>query len=150
VDEKWVSTDAVTRAVYRARMAVGELNTSRRSEDIERARKGVEFELERALRLLGHPWTGPQTPGPRAGAKGVIVAMDEELPFEDPYKDWTPKQCRALYETTPPPVAETVTTRTWDGRVISQVPIPERPPCGKDDKHCGLRGGSAHCGGCRD
>lgn len=134
---------------------MGELNTSRRSEDIERARKGVEFELERALRLMDHPWEGPASPGPvagrpRGGAKGEIVAVDEELPFVDPYADWTPEQRRSLYETTPPPVADTVTTRTWDGKVISQVPLPERPPCGRDDKHCGLRGGSAHCGGCRD
>lgn len=70
--------DAITRAVWRARTAVGELNVSRRSEDLERARKGVEFELEHALRLLGTPWTGPQSPGPVIGA---APPPDPELPF---------------------------------------------------------------------
>lgn len=69
--------DAIARAVWRARTAVGELNASRRSEDLERARKGVEFELERALHLLGIPWSGPQTPGPVAGPP----APEPELPF---------------------------------------------------------------------
>lgn len=26
----------------------------------------------------------------------------------------------------------------------------DRVPCGRADAACGLRGGSAHCGGCRD
>lgn len=47
--------DAIN-AVLRARTAVGELNTSRTSEDIERVRKGVEHELETALRAFGVDW----------------------------------------------------------------------------------------------
>lgn len=71
--------DAITRAVWRARTAVGELNASRRSEDLERARKGVEFELEHALRLLGTPWRG----GHRADVMIVddCPPPDPELPF---------------------------------------------------------------------
>lgn len=76
-DQDPARMDAVTRAVWRARTAVGELNASRRSEDLERARKGVEFELEHALRILGTPWTGPQSPGPVVGPP----APEPELPF---------------------------------------------------------------------
>lgn len=108
---------------------MGELNTSRRSEDIERVRKGVEYELERALRLAGHPWEGHRSPGPVIGDyKGETVAVDEELPFEDSYAAWTPEQRRTLYENFPKP----------------------KPPCGKADAHCGFLGGSARCGGCRN
>lgn len=46
----------VAAAVIRARRVVGELNTDRSSDAIERARKGVEHELESALRVLGVPW----------------------------------------------------------------------------------------------
>lgn len=58
--------DQIVRALRRARMALGALELSRRSDDIERARKGAEHELETALALLGHPWNhvGVQLPGP--------------------------------------------------------------------------------------
>lgn len=57
---------AVTHALIRARVAVGELNTSRTSEDIERIRKGVEHELETAFRVLGLEW---HDVAPAAGAE---------------------------------------------------------------------------------
>lgn len=67
--------DAIN-AILRARTAVGELNTSRRSEDIERVRKGVEHELETALRAFGVEWMIG------AGVHAVEVPPDygEEVP----------------------------------------------------------------------
>lgn len=148
--------DAIIRAVWRARTAVGELNTSRRSEDIERVRKGVEYELERALRLAGHPWEGHQSPGPvvgqmpaalRDGHKGEIVAVDDCILGMFCARKGGDTGCSSCLAEAP---GERKNTLTAGRFTVSREPIRYRPPCGKDDKHCGLRGGSAHCGGCRD
>lgn len=144
--------DAIIRAVWRARTAVGELNTSRRSEDIERVRKGVEYELERALRLAGHPWEGQQSPGPvigaaRGGHKGEIVAVDDCILGMFCARKGGDTACSSCADDA---AAEREKALTAGRFTVSREPIRYRPPCGKDDKHCGLRGGSAHCDGCRD
>lgn len=61
-----VDLDALTAALRRAHAVLSELNYSRRSEDIERARSGAEHEVETALALLGQPWqrVGERLPGP--------------------------------------------------------------------------------------
>lgn len=48
-----VKTRNVKQAVRRAYVALSELETSRRSEDIDRVRHGVMHELETVMRSLG-------------------------------------------------------------------------------------------------
>ena len=51
--------EEIIYALRRARRALAALEIQRGSEDIERARKGAEHEVETALRLLGAPYVRP-------------------------------------------------------------------------------------------
>lgn len=111
-------------ALQRARRVLLELETSRKSEDIERVRHGAMYEVEYALRILGFPFertpeTDERVARYHPGVNRVGPLTVDQV--ENLYGSFTERQRRDLFENTPVPIEPELPFDQHEARLTDEI-----------------------------